>query len=100
MGKPFKCALVGGDGRQILLGRFLEEEGFPVRRFALPEGEKHLEGALEGARWVLLPLPVEREGMLNAPLCNEQKWPMEQILAAIPLSLIHISGGYLPLRPG
>ena len=75
---------MGGDGRQILLGRLLEQEGFPVRRFALPEGEKHLEGALEGARWVLLPLPVEREGMLNAPLCNEQKWPMEQILAAIP----------------
>ena len=63
MGKPFRCALVGGDGRQILLGRFLEEEGFPVRRFALPEGEKHLEGALEGAGCVLLPLPVDpRQG--------------------------------------
>ena len=84
MGKPFKCALVGGDGRQILLGRLLEQEGFPVTRFALPEGEKHLEGALEGAGCVLLPLPVEREGNLNAPLW-EHKWPMEQIL-----SLIHI----------
>ena len=84
MGKPFKCALVGGDGRQILLGRLLEQEGFPVTRFALPEGEKYLEGALAEAGCVLLPLPVEREGLLNASLCNEQKWPMEQILEAIP----------------
>lgn len=91
MGKPFKCALVGGDGRQILLGRFLEEEGFPVRRFALPEGEKHLEGALAEAGCVLLPLPVEREGLLNAPLW-EHKWPMEKILEAIPRGTLVLGG--------
>ena len=92
MGKPFKCALVGGDGRQILLGRLLEQEGFPVTRFALPEGEKHLEGALAEAGCVLLPLPVEREGLLNAPLCNEHKWPMEQILEAIPRGTLVLGG--------
>ena len=92
MGKPFKCALVGGDGRQILLGRLLEQEGFPVTRFALPEGEKHLEGALEEAGCALLPLPVEREGLLNAPLCSEHKWPMEQILEAIPRGTLVLGG--------
>ena len=38
------------------------------------------------------PLPVEREGLLNAPLCDGHKWPMEQILEAIPRGTLVLGG--------
>ena len=73
--KKGKCALIGGDIRQIRLRRLLEEEGWQVASFGLgeeaPGGCASLQEALRGALWAALPIPAQKEGRLNAPLARE-----------------------------
>ena len=65
-------ALLGGDDRFVRLARLLRADGHEVRPFALewalPGCCSDARAAVEGADCVLLPLPAEREGRLNAPL--------------------------------
>ena len=119
-----KFALVGGDRRAVWLARLLLEEGHTLRSFALERAElpeaaeraEHLQGALYGADAVVLPLPVERGGWLNAPFArlpcavgelSEALWPGQTVFGGLfPSELQRAAAGrYLPLvdwmrRPG
>ena len=70
-----KIAVIGGDRRAVLLAGLLLREGERLQSFALERAElpeeipraEHLQAALYGADAVLLPLPAEKGGLLNAP---------------------------------
>ena len=76
-------ALIGGDDRFVRLARLLRADGRSVCPFAL---EKALadcpaqpRDALEAADVIILPLPCERGGALNAPL-SESRYAPDAIL--------------------
>ena len=64
-------AILGGDDRSVRLARLLRGDGHTVRPFALeqalPDAYPDPAEALRGAEAVLLPLPAQRGGKLNAP---------------------------------
>ena len=78
-------AVLGGDDRTVRLCRLLAADGHTVRPFALeralPERLLCAAAAVEGADCVLLPLPCEKDGELNAPL-SEVRTPTAPLLAA------------------
>jgi len=85
-----RIAILGGDGRSVQLAKILAEDGNKVRSFALEKAESSprvyragcLQGCVYGAEIVILPIPAERGGMLNAPY-SEQKITMESVLSAL-----------------
>lgn len=88
--KKMKCAVLGGDIRQIRLCRLLAEEGWQVEAFGLGREElgpgvvhcDSLGEALRGACWAALPMPAQKEGRLNAPLAEEDIW-LEPMLDSV-----------------
>lgn len=66
MEKITDLLIIGGDGRQLYMADYLEEKGFNVAVYALPErGRKCVEdlrGAIDAADAVILPLPMTRDG--------------------------------------
>ncbi len=74
-----KFAVVGGDRRAVLLCSMLARDGHKVQSFALEKtelpGEIPKAGCLQscvyGADCVVLPIPAERGGFLNAPYAAE-----------------------------
>ena len=70
-----KLAILGGDRRAALLAGLLLRDGQRLQSFALERAElpeeipraEHLQAAVYGADAVILPLPVEKGGLLNAP---------------------------------
>ena len=70
-----KLAILGGDRRAALLAGLLLRDGQRLQSFALERAELpeeipravHLQAAVYGADAVILPLPVEKGGLLNAP---------------------------------
>ncbi len=81
-----RAIIIGGDERSVKLGRLLEHDGHEVFPLAL-EKALPVQGPPDfvGADTVILPLPAERGGYLNAPL-SEGKYKLRQLLE--------------PLRPG
>ena len=85
-----RIAIVGGDRRAVLLAKLLAEDGNRVRSFALEKAESIprvysagcLQGCVYGAEIVILPIPTERGGVLNAPY-SELRIPMDDVLAAL-----------------
>ena len=85
-----KIAVIGGDRRAALLAGLLLREGerlqsFALERAGLPEEiprAEHLHGALYGADAVILPLPAEKGGLLNAPFAR-LPCPMEEVREAL-----------------
>ncbi len=67
-----KGLIIGGDNRFPCLWRMLAEEGHGFFPLAM-EKALSVEGPVDyaGADCVILPLPAERLGRLNAPLCGE-----------------------------
>ena len=111
-----KIAVIGGDRRAALLAGLLQREGerlqsFALERAELPEGverSEHLQGALYGADAVVLPLPVERGGWLNAPYARlpcalpelqEALWPGQTVFGGLfPADFQRAAAGrFLPL---
>ena len=98
-----KYAVIGGDERAAFLAVRLREAGQSVRCWALEKSALAvklpqtgcLEGCVYGADWVLLPVPAEREGKLNAPL-SVQKLAMPELLAALWPGQILCGGGFAP----
>ncbi len=84
-----KYCLFGGDGRSVRLAALLRADGHAVRVFgldpALPGCADTAAAAAAGADCVILPLPAERDGALNAPF------------AAAPLTAADVLG---PVRAG
>lgn len=74
-----RFAVVGGDRRSALLCGMLLRDGHRVYSFALEKAELPeevpkagcLQGCIYGADCVILPVPAEKGGLLNAPLSNE-----------------------------
>ena len=95
-----KIAVIGGDRRASYLAGMLLREGerlqsFALERAGLPEEiprAEHLHGALYGADAVILPLPVEKGGLLNAPYARlpcsmedvkEALWPGQLVFGGL-----------------
>lgn len=76
--------VIGGDRRQGVLARLMEEDGHTVHTFALEKAEevcceKTLE-QLHRADCVIFPLPaLDGDGMVNSPLSGK-RYPAAQIL--------------------
>ena len=85
-----KFALLGGDSRCALLAGLLAQDGHSVSTYCLEKaGLKPpvtaagcLQSAVYGADWVLLPVPAEKGGRLNAPLAA-QSLEMDELIAAL-----------------
>lgn len=58
--------IIGGDSRQLYMADHLEERGFNIAVYGLPERARkcvtELKSAVEAADAVILPLPVTRDG--------------------------------------
>ena len=75
-----RFAVIGGDKRTEHLAALLLRDGHRLRSFALEKAalppeisrESCLQSCVYGADCVLLPLPAERGGHLNAPLSGEE----------------------------
>jgi len=85
--------VIGGDRRQGVLARLLEEDGHTVHTYALEKAEgMNCENSLQElhrADCVIFPLPaLDASGMLNAPLSSEA-CPAELVLdAMVPGQLV------------
>lgn len=79
-----KIIVIGGDERAVHLFRLLERDGHSVFPLAL-DSSLSVQGPPDfaGADLVILPLPAEREGFLNAPLCPA-RYRLIEILEKIP----------------
>ena len=85
-----KFALLGGDSRSARLCRLLLEDGHRVHTYCLEKAALPpempaagcLQSAVYGADWVLLPVPAEKNGKLNAPLSG-QSLDMEELISAL-----------------
>lgn len=97
-----KFAVLGGDRRAAHLAALLADDGnrvntFALERSALPRSVPRvgcLQGCLYGADWVVLPVPAQREGVLNAPLSGEEL-SMETLAEALWPGQV-VCGGRLP----
>lgn len=85
-----KFAILGGDSRSAMLAGLLAEDGHTVHTYCLEKAGLGaqtpaagcLHSALYGADWVLLPVPAEKNGRLNAPL-GAQSPEMSELMAAL-----------------
>ena len=65
------CVL-GGDLRQVTVGRLLEEEGFKVSEIGISDEEFSLDN-IKNAQILILPIPVSSDGItLNAPFSKSR----------------------------
>ena len=97
-----RFALLGGDGRAVRLCALLRADGHEVRPFslenALPDCVPEAEEAVAWAESVVLPLPSERDGLLNAPL-SSFKSPCAPLLSfAAPGTRVFAGGAGEELR--
>ena len=88
-------AVFGGDDRTVRLISLLRADGHEVRpralELAVPDFGDTPEAAAAGADCVLLPLPAERDGLLNAPL-SARSHPVDALLAGLPAGMPVLAG--------
>lgn len=85
-----KFAVIGGDKRSVLLCSLLWRDRHRVHSFALEKAElpgeipkaSCLQGCVYGADCVILPIPAEKNGLINAPYAS-QPLPVEEVLASL-----------------
>lgn len=85
-----KFAIVGGDARAGWLAALLAAEGHSVRSYALEKAAlpqritpcSSLEASVYGADWVIVGIPAEKNGELNAPL-SVRRIQAEELLTAL-----------------
>ncbi|PWM45051.1 MAG: dipicolinate synthase subunit DpsA [Clostridiales bacterium] len=100
-------SVIGGDLRQIRVANGLFKDGFPVRIFGFEKyegiklniaGEKTLEKAITGAKYIILPLPCSTDSInLNAPFA-EKEIKLEKIYKKASPGTV-ILGGKIPNIP-
>ena len=97
-----RFAILGGDGRFARLVRLLRADGHDVIPFALERALPDCAGsaaeALTGAEAVILPLPCEKNGVLNAPLSDIQAEPVPLLAPAAPGTPVLAGKAGGPLR--
>ena len=84
-----RFAVIGGDRRSAILAALLLADGHRVHSYALERAQlpaeiprdSSLPACVYGADAVLLPVPAEKGGLLNAPLSGETL-AMEELIAA------------------
>ena len=90
-----KFALLGGDDRCVRLCRLLRADGHAVAAFALekalPDCVASAADAIKGADCVLLPLPAEKGGALNAPFSGGA-FTFPELLRAAPAGTPVLAG--------
>lgn len=94
-----KYAIVGGDARSARLCELLSRDGNRVCAFALEKAEIAgdavktgcLQGCVYGADCVILPVPSENGGVLNAPL-SESVLSMSEVIGALWQGQVLIGG--------
>lgn len=89
-----KYALLGGDDRSIILRRLLIADGHNVKCFAMEKaitGEAGAKKAVEDADCVILPLPCERDGFLNAPY-SQNKYYICDLLDTVSSETVICAG--------
>jgi len=75
--------IIGGDRRQLYLMRLLEEDGHTVFHWGLGQKQEASLKSAVVADFVILPLPVSRDGVhLNLPLSDEVL-PLEKLWKAL-----------------
>lgn len=87
-----KFAVIGGDRRAVLLCSLLAEDGHRVRTYCLERAELSrdtpkagcLQGCVYGADWVIVGIPAETGGKLNAPFAAQELKLCELIGALWP----------------
>ena len=85
-----KFAVIGGDRRAVLLCSMLARDGHRVQSFALEKAELPgeipkagcLQGCVYGADCVILPVPAEKGGFLNAPYASGP-CRMDELISAL-----------------
>ena len=85
-----KFAVIGGDRRAVLLCSMLARDGHRVQSFALEKAELPgeipkagcLQGCVYGADCVILPVPAEKGGFLNAPY-GASPCRMDELISAL-----------------
>lgn len=96
-----KIAILGGDMRQVALGRRLADRNFEVAVWGLGMGVDIGEcvrvdsyaDAVCGARVIILPLPVSRDGVtLNTPLCKGEPVRLSEIVEAADEEAVILGG--------
>ncbi len=93
-----KITVAGGDLRMLTAGKLFIEAGCECTAIgfggrAAKEGltESGIEDALKGSRAVILPLPCEKDGFLNAPFSNERTL-LHDIFSRTDSSTLFIGG--------
>ena len=97
-----RFALLGGDVRAVRLCALLRADGHEVRPFslenALPDCVPRAEEAVAGADCVILPIPSERDGLLNAPFSSVRSPCAPLLAAAAPGTRVFAGGAGEALR--
>ena len=94
-----RFAVMGGDRRSAILCRLLLQDGHRLSAYALERAELPeeipralcIQSAVYGADAVLLPVPAERGGFLNAPLSSE-KLSMKELISSLWKGQLLIGG--------
>lgn len=94
-----RFAVIGGDARSALLAAMLAGDGHRVRCFALegaalPESCERVgcvRGCVSGAEAVVLPVPTEKDGALNAPYAKAAP-ELSSVLGSLEAGQIVIGG--------
>lgn len=91
-------AVIGGDMRTVKLAELLSRDGHAVRCYGLERGDSpvlqnagSLGEALEGAEYVILPLPVGAGETLNAPL-SDREISVRELTERIPSGACVLAG--------
>ena len=97
MNKNNKFVIIGGDNRQIYMADYLENKGYEVSVYALPEEDRqncrNIKKELESTRFVILPLPVTKDGR-NIHSLTDKKVSVDEIVSILNADHI-VFGGML-----
>ncbi len=95
MDRKDKFVIIGGDNRQLYMAEYLEKNEFDVSAYALPETErtccKNIKKELETSRFVLLPLPVTKDGR-HIHTISEAKITIDEIVSLLTNEHIVFAG--------
>ncbi len=86
MNKNEKFLIIGGDNRQLYIADYLESKDYEVSVFALPENGrtcgKSLKKEIESARFIILPLPLTKDGK-HVHTITETKITVDEIASLL-----------------
>lgn len=95
MDKKDKFIIIGGDNRQIYMADYLESKGYNVAVYALPEISriccKNVKKEIENSRFVILPLPLTKDGRY-IHTSNDFKITVDEIISHIKEQNIVFAG--------